>query len=198
MARIRTIKPEFFRHELLQELEKKYPEARPMLVFCALWGHCDKAGSFLWKTRTLGLDVLPFLGISIADTLQILVEAHLVLRYSVRGVDYGNVPSFSTHQRIGGKEAIEPARFPPPPRGSNGAAPGKHSGSGGAAPGQHRGKQEGKGREGKGIKTRAGARAPVLAVDNSKSARQENRTEQPLAATAQPSSASAATAKATA
>lgn len=44
MARIRTIKPEFFRHEGLQDLEQANPGAYAMLVFAALWGHCDKHG----------------------------------------------------------------------------------------------------------------------------------------------------------
>lgn len=175
MARIRTIKPEFFRHELLQALEQKHAEARPMLVFAALWGHCDKAGDFLWKTRLLALDILPFLALDLSKTLQILVEARLVLRYSVRGVEYGNIPSFRTHQRLNGKEAADPARFPPPPgkkRGSNGAVTGQRSGSNRAAGGQQRGTQgrEGKGRE-RNKSARARASPPRLAVDNSEKAK---------------------------
>ena len=61
MPRIRTIKPEFFRDEILQDLERTHPEHRPMLVFAALWGHCDKQGVFEWKPRQLALDILPFL-----------------------------------------------------------------------------------------------------------------------------------------
>ena len=44
MARIRTIKPEFFRHESLQDLEIANPGMYPMMVFEALWGHCDSKG----------------------------------------------------------------------------------------------------------------------------------------------------------
>jgi hypothetical protein len=33
MARIRNIKPEFFSHEELQDMEVEHPELHPMLVF---------------------------------------------------------------------------------------------------------------------------------------------------------------------
>jgi hypothetical protein len=72
MARIRTIKPEFFRHEGLQDLEAANPGNYIMLVFAALWGHCDKAGHFVWKPRSLKLDILPFLDFDIFATLNLL------------------------------------------------------------------------------------------------------------------------------
>lgn len=124
MARIRTVKPEFFRHELLQDLEITYQGKCPMLVFEGLWGHCDKAGRFEWKPRQLKLDILPFLPFDMAETLKILEQAKLINRYSVGGVEYGEIPSFTDHQRISGKESEQPERFPGPIR----EAKGKHKG----------------------------------------------------------------------
>jgi hypothetical protein len=60
MARIRTVKPDFFRHEALQDLELANPGMYPMMVFQALWGHCDSKGRFEWKPRMLKLDILRF------------------------------------------------------------------------------------------------------------------------------------------
>lgn len=132
MARIRTIKPEFFRHEGLQDLEAANPGAYTMLVFAGLWGHCDKAGTFEWKPRVLKLDILPFLSFDMAATLNLLEEAGLIVRFEVEGKLYGKIPSFADHQRISGKEAESPVKYP---------------GSTGEAPGKHMGLQEGKGRE---------------------------------------------------
>src|SRR6185437_7387710 len=138
-----TIKPTFFRHEGLQDLESANPGAYVMLVFAGLWGHCDKAGRFEWRPRQLKLDILPFLEFDIRNTLAILSTAGIIRRYAVNGKEYGIVPSFSEHQRIGGKEAQEDEKYPPPPENELGSA--------GEAPVKHLPAQEGNGdREGKG------------------------------------------------
>lgn len=131
MPRIRTVKPEFFRHEGLQDLEASNPRAYAMLVFAGLWGHCDKAGRFRWKPRTMKLDILPFLNFDMGKTLALLREAGFIRHYVVGSDEYGDIPSFQDHQRIGGKESQEPEKYPTFPgeqveqhRGSNGEAPG--------------------------------------------------------------------------
>lgn len=140
MARIRTVKPDFFRHEALQDLEAANIGKYPMLVFEGLWGHCDKAGRFEYRPRTLKLDILPFLPFDMAETLEILCDAGFIERYEVDCKEYGLIKSFQDHQRIGGKEATEPEKYPEPP--SN------ELGSNGEATGNQLGLQEGKGREG--------------------------------------------------
>jgi uncharacterized phage protein (TIGR02220 family) len=144
VARIRTVKPDFFRHELLQDLELTYPGKYPMLVFEGLWGHCDKAGRFEWRPRHLKLDILPFLPFEMAETLAILEKAGMLKKYTVDGKEYGEIPSFTEHQRIGGKESQEPEKHPAP----TSEAPKKKRGSNREAPGKQQGLQEGKGREG--------------------------------------------------
>lgn len=138
MARIRTVKPEFFRHEKLQELG---PLA--MLIFEGLWTQCDRAGRFAWKPKTLKLDILPFIAFDMETELMKLANAYFVIKYEVQGEFFGVIPTFLDHQRLTGKEAIEPARFPAPPEakpkkqrklpktetGSAGEASGKQSGS---------------------------------------------------------------------
>lgn len=140
MPRIRTVKPEFFRDEDLQDLEMRHPEAKPMLVFEGLWGHCDKQGVFEWKPRVLKLDILPFLPFDMETTLGILEAAGLVEKFEHEGRVYGLIDSFPGHQRIGGKEHSDPAKYPGKPK--------KQRGSSGEAPEQQSGAQEGKGREG--------------------------------------------------
>ncbi len=114
MARIRTVKPEFFRHEGLQDLEAANVGKYPMMVFEALWGHCDKAGRFEWKPRQLKLDILPFLPFEMAETLELLAQAGFIQKYRVAGKEYGYIPSFTEHQRISGKELQEPEKHPEP------------------------------------------------------------------------------------
>ena len=114
MARIRTIKPEFFRHEGLQDLESSHPNFHVMLVFAALWGHCDKRGCFEWRPRQLELDILPYLDFCLADTLMLLEKHGYVRRFESQGKIYGFVPTFSDHQRVSGKEAQEKPKCPEP------------------------------------------------------------------------------------
>lgn len=163
MARIRTIKPEFFRHEGLQDIEAENPGAYCMLVFAGLWGHCDKAGRFEWRPRTLKLDILPFLSFDMAETLAILERAGQVRRYQVDGKEYGEIASFCVHQRISGKEAQEPEKHPEPikedigkKRGSNGEAP---ETAGREGKGRGKGKGREREEEGNGLVT------PAVAVD---------------------------------
>jgi hypothetical protein len=139
MARIRAIKPDFFRDEHLQDLESAHPELHPMLVFAGLWTVADKDGHFEWLPRTLKLDILPFLDFDMSASLLLLREARRLSQYEVDDKTYGAVVNFKKHQRINGKEAQEPAKFPAPSTGSNGEAIEKHLRS-----------QEGKGKEGEG------------------------------------------------
>lgn len=159
MARIRTIKPEFFRHEALQDLEADNPGCHVMLVFAGIWGHCDKAGRFRWKPRTLKLDILPFLDFDMGRTLELLRSAGFIRHYKVGSDEYGDVPSFEEHQRIGGKEAQEPEKHPEFP----GEQVEKQQGSTGEAPPRAGREGKGIGREGKGEgSAREDARLPDL------------------------------------
>lgn len=146
MARIRTIKPEFFRHESLQDLELANPGMYPMMVFEALWGHCDSKGRFEWKPRMLKLDILPFLPFDMERTLCILESAGMLHRYSIDGKEYGLIDTFEKHQRLSGKELTEGEKFPSPPCESFV----KQEGSAGEIPESQEGKgmeEEGKGKE---------------------------------------------------
>jgi hypothetical protein len=112
MPRIRSIKPDFFRHDVLQELEEAHPKSHPMLVFAGLWTQADKNGVFQWRPKYLKLDILPFINYDISKTLDILASAKLILRFSSDGDEYGWVVSFEKHQRITGKEATDGGRYP--------------------------------------------------------------------------------------
>lgn len=142
MARIRTIKPEFFRHEALQDLEIENPGMHVMLVFAGLWGHCDSKGRFEWRPRQLKLDILPFLSFDMAETLDLLKRARLVNHYVVDGKEYGEVPNFEKHQRITGKEASDGEKYPA----NTWETTGKQQGNTRDKPVAQEGEKEGKGK----------------------------------------------------
>lgn len=101
--RIRTIKPEFFTHEGLYELEKE--SGLPIrIAFAGLWCVADKAGRFKWEPRRIGVSVMPYDGIDFSRVLDALFTGGFLQRYRVEGVEYGAIPSFARHQFLNNKE----------------------------------------------------------------------------------------------
>ena len=104
MARIRTIKPEFFRHSRIFKAEKE--SGLPLrLAFAGLWTACDREGRFKWEPDELKLDCLPYDDIDFAEILNALEKHGFVQRYEIDGHSYGLVPSFTQHQVINIREA---------------------------------------------------------------------------------------------
>lgn len=127
--RIRQAKPQFLRHIELQKLEVAHVELRPMLVFQGLWMAADNAGRFEWTPEHLKLDILPFVPFEISETLELLRSKGFIEKYEVGGKFYGLVTTFSEHQRLSGKEAKMPAKYPSPQQGSTCEVPVKQVGS---------------------------------------------------------------------
>jgi hypothetical protein len=128
--RIRSVKPEFFRHEELQDCEASHPGKYIMLSFIGLWCISDSKGRFEWKPRVMKLDILPFLNFNMEETLAVLEEHGFVERYEVDGRPFGFIPSFEKHQRITGKEFTEGEKYPPQNRETTGKQRGNNRGSG--------------------------------------------------------------------
>ncbi len=112
MARIRTVKPDFFRHEGLNELETLQP--RIMLFFAGLWCQCDKMGRFRWKPKTLKLDILPFVEYNPSTALEVLKDGGFISKYEIEGEEYGEITNFKKHQLIWGSELKAAEKFPAP------------------------------------------------------------------------------------
>lgn len=103
MARIRTIKPEFFKHEALFDAEAE--TGLPLrLAFAGLWTQCDREGRFVWRPRQLKTDVLPYDDIDFSRVLDALATRGFVVRYTSAGVDYGYIPSWHKHQIVNNRE----------------------------------------------------------------------------------------------
>ncbi len=123
MSRIRTIKPDFFRHELIQSLG-----AMAMVFFAGLWTVADKNGVFEWKPRHLKLDICPFMDYDPQETLEALQQAGFVTWFEADGRPYGIVNEFKKHQHLNKKEEASPGRYPVPDWFDSGTVP---------APSQH-------------------------------------------------------------
>lgn len=111
MARIRTIKPEFFLHDGLYDLESE--TGLPIRIsFVGLWCHADREGRFEWQPRRLGVAILPYDGVEFSLVLDALLTRGFLIKYaSTTGKQYGCIPSFGSHQVINNKESK--SKIPP-------------------------------------------------------------------------------------
>jgi hypothetical protein len=113
MGRIRTIKPEFFRHEELYRAEIE--SGLPLRVaFAGLFTVADREGRFKWLPKHLKLDVLPWDNVDFTEVLAVLAGHGFIVRYLVDGKVYGYIPSFKNHQVINNKESKSNIPEPPP------------------------------------------------------------------------------------
>lgn len=104
MARIRTVKPEFFRHGDLYELEIEM--GLPIRVaFAGLWTAADKEGRFKWKPLELKLDCLPHDDLDFSRVLDALLTRGHIVKYAINGKEYGCIPSWKDHQIINNRES---------------------------------------------------------------------------------------------
>jgi hypothetical protein len=152
VARIRSIKPDFFRHEALYEAERA--SGLPLrIAFAGLWTAADREGRFAWRPRVLKLDVLPFDDVDFGRVLEALESYGFVVRYTVGADTYGHIPSWHKHQHVNQREAA--SSIPAPPEPSADTCTHVH------AHGEGKGKEgKGNGREGEG-EAHADARAGI-------------------------------------
>jgi hypothetical protein len=113
--RIRSIKPEYFKHETIFDLEKN--SGLPFrIAFAGLWCASDREGRFEWRPRILKAEILPYDdGVDFSLILDELARAAIICKYEVAGKTYGYIPTFLTHQRPNNKEALSKIPEPPAP-----------------------------------------------------------------------------------
>lgn len=111
MARIRTIKPEFFRNRKLFLAERTC--GLPLRVaFAGLFTVADREGRFRWIPDELKLDCLPYDDLDFSAVLDQLVTLDAVRPYQVDGRHYGYIPSWHDHQAIQTRESA--SKLPEP------------------------------------------------------------------------------------
>gem|GEM_PF-1304567 len=98
MARIRSIKPEFFTSEQLAECS---PSAR--LLFVGLWCFCDDGGVHPASTRRLKMEIFPADEITdkaVKTLVAELIRAGLLAEFEHKGETFWHVTGWDKHQRI--------------------------------------------------------------------------------------------------
>lgn len=163
--RIRTIKPEFFLHEGLHDLEAATQGLPVRLVYIALWCVADREGRLAYRPRALKPQILPYdeTG-AFPQCIDLLVQhGYLVLYTGPAGEELAYIPTFGKHQSINARESE--SKLPPPPSAgkNNGAethasltresrvtSPVNHACFDSDSPVEHALRGERKGKEGKG------------------------------------------------
>lgn len=110
MARIRSIKPEFFTSLSIADLD-----LTARLTFIGLWTQCDDEGRCVDDARLIKAALWPLDDRTAADVdedLQAIHRAMLIVRYTVEGRRYLAVRGWREHQRV---NRPTPSRIPPPP-----------------------------------------------------------------------------------
>lgn len=113
MARIRTIKPEFFTSLTVADLPLS---AR--LTFIGLWTHVDDEGRCVDDPRLVRAAVWPLddrTAAEVEDDLRALHDASLIRRYEAAGRRFLAVSNWSEHQRI---DKPKPSKIPAPEDGT--------------------------------------------------------------------------------
>ena len=112
MARIRTVKPEFFRDRKLSECS-----VSAQLTFIGLWCAADDEGRYLYEPGLLKADVWPLqegvLAGQVAAFVKELTRVAVVCEYETAGHRYLHVVNWHRHQKI---NRPTPSRLPACPR----------------------------------------------------------------------------------
>jgi hypothetical protein len=106
VARIRTIKPEFWTDDKVVQVS--FP-AR--LLFIGLWNFADDSGNLENSPVQIKMRILPADSVTVPPLLQELIGVGLLREYSVNGKNYFNIPGFTSHQVI---NKPSKTRLPPP------------------------------------------------------------------------------------
>lgn len=107
VARIRTIKPEFWTDEKIVTLT---PLAR--LLFIGLWNFVDDEGRAAYSPTRFKMQILPADAADISELLGELRRELLIEVYSVDGKEYVQCVNFSKHQKV---DHRSPSKHPSPP-----------------------------------------------------------------------------------
>jgi hypothetical protein len=113
VARIRTIKPDFWTDEKVVELS-----AFARLVFIGLWNFVDDAGRMEFSTKKLKMLILPSDSADMSKLLGEIRGKKLITVYQVEGKEYLQVNGFEKHQKIDKRTASKlpaPAESPRSP-----------------------------------------------------------------------------------
>ena len=149
MARIRTIKPDFWTDDVVADLD---PVA--MLLYIGMWNFADDEGFIKDSVGQLRRQIFPDRGFDVPRALDELIDRGRVIRYDSDQGRVLHIPHFQEHQKISHPTPTKFTRVRP-----CGAQIPEDSGGFGNAPegSALKGRKEGMGMEGKGATADAAA-----------------------------------------
>jgi hypothetical protein len=104
VARIRTIKPDFWTDETVGECS---PTAR--LLFIGTWNIADDYGNLQRSSKQIKAQLFPYDEIDCEALIKELISKGLVVEYESEGKKYLHIKGFDKHQKV---EKKSQARFP--------------------------------------------------------------------------------------
>jgi hypothetical protein len=107
MARIRSIKPQFFMNEEVASLPYEW-----RLLFIGLWTQADRDGRMEDRPQRLKAALFPYDDLDVNDGLSSLVNVGLITRYEGNGQRLICIPKWSKHQQPHIRESV--SELPPP------------------------------------------------------------------------------------
>lgn len=107
MARIRSIKPQFFHNEQVATLPCHW-----RLLFVGLWTQADRDGRLEDRPQRLKAALFPYDDLNIDEGLGSLANAGLIVRYDRNGQRLIYIPTWSKHQQPHIRESV--SELPPP------------------------------------------------------------------------------------
>jgi hypothetical protein len=114
MARIRSVKPEFFQDE---DLAVEVPNRDARLLYIGLWGLADEHGRLRGNASSIKGELFAYdmdLTPEVIDKLiDMLVDTGRAVRYTVRSSVYLFLPKLAKNQRL--EPSKVPSRLPAPP-----------------------------------------------------------------------------------
>lgn len=95
MARLRTVKPEFWTDERVGEVS-----VTARLLFIATWNFADDHGGLDRSAKQLKAQAFPYDNIDCEPLIQELLEVGLLIEYEVGGKKYLHINGFKKHQKV--------------------------------------------------------------------------------------------------
>jgi hypothetical protein len=95
MARIRTVKPEYWTDERVGECS-----VSARLLFIACWNFADDHGGLDRSSKQLKAQAFPYDNIDCEPLVQELLNQRLLIEYEVGGKKYLHIKGFRTHQKV--------------------------------------------------------------------------------------------------
>jgi hypothetical protein len=96
MARIRSIKPDFWTDEKVVELS-----AFARLLFIGLWNFADDDGRMVYSPKKIKMQIFPADTVDISELIGEITSQELIAVYTISAVAYVQIAHFSKHQKIG-------------------------------------------------------------------------------------------------